>query len=101
MLKSKFTDSQVMEALKRVESGLSGPVICGELGIRAATFCKWRAKYGGMDISMISRFNDLQLVNARLREMYADERLKGGILQEAMGKKWLGHHTVARWRDKQ
>ena len=49
MQKSKFTDSQVMEALKRVEAVLSVPEICWELGISSATFYKWRSKYGGMD----------------------------------------------------
>lgn len=50
MKKSKFSDSQIVDALKRVENGLSVPEICRELGISAATFYKWRAKYGGMDV---------------------------------------------------
>ena len=49
MKRSKFTDSQIMEALKRVDAGLAVPEICRELGISTATFYKWRAKYGGMD----------------------------------------------------
>ncbi len=52
MKRSKFTDSQIMEALKRVDAGLAVPEICRELGISTATFYKWRAKYGGMDTSM-------------------------------------------------
>jgi putative transposase len=55
MKRSKFTDSQIMEALKRVDSGLAVPEICRELGISTATFYKWRAKYGDMDISMMAR----------------------------------------------
>ena len=54
MKRSKFIDSQVMEALKRVDSGLAVPEIYRELGISTATFYKWRAKYGGMDTSMIA-----------------------------------------------
>jgi putative transposase len=88
MKKSKFTDSQVMEALKRVEAGLAVPEICRELGISSATFYKWRAKYGGMDAPMISRMKELELENARLKKMYAEERLKAEILKEAMAKKW-------------
>jgi putative transposase len=53
--KSRFTDSPIMAALKRVEAGLPVPEICRELGISTATFYKWRAKYGGMDVSMMSR----------------------------------------------
>ena len=88
MKESKFTDSQIMEALKRVESGVAVPEICRELGISSATFYKWRAKYGGMDPSMISRMKELELENARLKKMYAEERLKAEILKEAMAKKW-------------
>lgn len=83
MKKSKFTDSQVMEALKRVEAGLSVAGVCRELGISSATFYKWRAKYGGIDASMISRMKELEVENARLKKMYAEERLKAEILKEA------------------
>jgi putative transposase len=60
MRKSKFTDSQVMDALKRVDAGLAVPELCRELGISSATFYKWRAKYGGMDVSMIARLKELE-----------------------------------------
>ena len=52
MKRSRFTDSQIAEALKRVEAGLAVPELCRELGISAATFYKWRAKYGGMDTDL-------------------------------------------------
>ncbi len=88
MKKSKFSDGQIIEALKRVEGGLSVPELCRELGISAATFYKWRAKYGGMDTSMMARMKELEAENARLKKMYAEERLKADILKEAMAKKW-------------
>jgi putative transposase len=88
MKKSKFTDSQIMEALKQVEAGLSVPEICRELGISSATFYKWRSKYGGMDVSMIARLKELEAENTRLKKMYAEERLKAEILQESITKKW-------------
>jgi putative transposase len=88
MKKPKFSDSQVMEALKRVGAGLSVAEICRELGISAATFYKWRSKYGGMDASMISRLKELEAENARLKKMYAEERLNAEILKEALAKKW-------------
>jgi putative transposase len=88
MKKSKFSDSQIIEALKRVEGGLSVPELCRELGISSATFYKWRAKYGGMDTSMMARMKELEAENARLKKMYAEERLKSDILKEAMAKKW-------------
>jgi putative transposase len=88
MKKSKFSDSQIIEALKRVEGGLPVPELCRELGISSATFYKWRAKYGGLDVSMMARMKELEAENARLKKMYAEERLKADILQEAISKKW-------------
>ena len=77
-----------MEALKRVDSGLVVPEICRELGISTATFYKWRAKYGGMDTSMMARMKELEAENARLKKMYIEEKLKAEILNEAITKKW-------------
>ncbi len=88
MRSSKFTDSQVMDALKRVDAGLAVPELCRELGISSATFYKWRAKYGGMDVSMIARLKELEAEKSRLKKMYAEERLKAEILQESITKKW-------------
>ena len=88
MKRSKFTDSQIMEALKRVDRGLAVPEICRELGISTATFYKWRAKYGGMDTSMMARMKELEAENARLKKMYIEEKLKAEILNEAITKKW-------------
>ena len=88
MKRSKFTDTQIMDALKRVDAGLAVPEVCRELGISTATFYKWRAKYGGMDTSMMARMKELEAENARLKKMYAEERLKAEVIQEAMAKKW-------------
>jgi putative transposase len=60
MKKSKFSDSQIMNALKRVEAGLPVPELCREVGISTATFYKWRAKFGGMDASMMARMKELE-----------------------------------------
>ena len=69
MKRSKFTDTQIMDALKRVDAGLAVPEVCRELGISTATFYKWRAKYGGMDTSMMARMKELEAENARLKKM--------------------------------
>jgi len=53
-----------------------------------ASFYKWRAKYVGMDASLMSRIKELEDENRRLKKMYAEERLKSEIIQEAMAKKW-------------
>jgi putative transposase len=88
MKASRFTDSQILAALKQVEAGTPVPELCRELGISVATFYKWRAKYGGMDASLITRMKELEAENRRLKKMYAEERLKAEIIQEAMAKKW-------------
>ena len=88
MKRSRFTDSQIMDVLKQAENGMPVPDVCRDLGISTATFYKWRSRYGGMDVSMISRMKELETENARLKKMYAEECLKAEILQEAMAKKW-------------
>lgn len=88
MKKSKFSDSQILSMLKQAEAGQTVPELCREHGISSATFYKWRAKYGGMDVSMMSRLKELEAENSRLKKMYAEERLKAEILKEAIEKKW-------------
>lgn len=88
MKRSKFTDSQIIEAIKRVEAGLSVQELCRELGISQATFYKWRSKYGGMDTSLMARMKELEVENARLRKMYIEEKLKAEVVAEALAKKW-------------
>ena len=69
MKRSKFTDSQIMDALKRVDAGLPVPEICRELGISSATSYKWRAKYGCMDTSMMARMKEIEAENVRPKKM--------------------------------
>jgi putative transposase len=88
MKKSRFSDSQIMDALKRVEAGLSVPDVCRELGISVATFYKWRAKFGGMDTSLMARMKELEEENRRLKKMYIEEKIKADIVAEALAKKW-------------
>ena len=88
MKKSRYSDSQILVILKQAESGTPVPQLCREHGMSTATFYKWRAKYGGMDASMMARLKELEDENRRLKKMYAEERLKADVLQEAMAKKW-------------
>lgn len=88
MKKSKYTDSQIMAILKQAEAGAPVPELCREHGMSSATFYKWRSRYGGMDASMMARLKELEDENRRLKKMYAEERLKAEIVQEALQKKW-------------
>jgi putative transposase len=88
MRKSRFTDSQIMAVLKRAEAGEAVPALCRETGVSTATFYKWRAKFGGMDVSMMARLKELEDENRRLKKMYMDEKLKAEVVAEAIAKKW-------------
>lgn len=80
MKTSRFTDSQIMVILKQAEAGMPAPELCREHGISVASFYKWRAKYGGMDASMMSRVKELEAENARLKKMYAEVQLQADVL---------------------
>lgn len=84
MRKSKWSDSQILAILKQNENGMSVPDLCREHGMSSAQFYKWRAKFGGMDASMMKRLKELEEENRRLKKMYAEERLKTEIRQEAL-----------------
>ena len=88
MKHSRYSDSQIMAILKQAEAGIPVPELCREHGMSSASFYKWRSKFGGMDASMITRMKELEAENRRLKRMYAEERLKAEIIQEAMAKKW-------------
>ncbi len=88
MKKSRYSDSQILAILKEAESGTPVPALCREHGMSNASFYKWRAKFGGMDASMMKRLKELEDENRRLKKMYADERLKAEMVKEALVKKW-------------
>ena len=88
MKKSRYTDSQIISILKRAEAGAKVPDLCREHGMSDASFFKWRAKYDGMDVSLMSRMKELESENARLKKMYAEVQLQNDVIKEAMAKKW-------------
>jgi len=87
MKKSRFTDSQIMGALRRVEAGLSVADICRELGISTATLFKWRVKYAGMDTSMMARMKELEVTERSAREDVCRGAAQGGDSQRGPQKK--------------
>jgi putative transposase len=88
MKKSRFTDSQILSILKQAEGGVPVPELCREHGISNATFYNWRSKYDGMNASLMARMKELEEENRRLKKMYAEERLKAEVIQEALAKKF-------------
>ncbi len=88
MKKSRFTDSQILAILKQAENGISVPELCRMHGMSSASFYKWRAKYGGMDISLMARMKELERENTKLKQMYADLSLENMLIKEALEKKF-------------
>jgi len=88
MKKSKYSDAQIMSILTQAENGAPVADLCREHGMNSASFYKWRAKYGGMDASLISRMKALAEENKRLKKMYAEKSMQTDLLKEALGKKW-------------
>ena len=88
MKKSRYKESQIFQILKEAEVGVPVPELCRRHGMSNASFYKWRAKYGGMDVSSMRRLKELEEENTRLKRMYADEKLKAEIIAEALEKKW-------------
>ena len=88
MKKSQYSDSQILAILKQAESGTPVPVLCREHGMSSASFYKWRAKFGGMDASLMKRMKELEEENRRLKKMYAEERLVSEIRKEALEGKY-------------
>ena len=87
MKSDRLTDAQIMGVVRQAEGGVPVPDLCREHGISNATFYRWRAKYGGMNASMISQMKALEEENRRLKRMYADLSMQTDILKEALGKK--------------
>ena len=84
----RFSEHQIMLILKQAESGVAVPSLCREHGISRAGFYRWRARYGGMDASMVSEMKSLVEENKRLKRMYADSQMQNELLKESLGKKW-------------
>ena len=88
MKKPRFKESQIFQVLKEADAGVPIAELCRKHGMSNASFYKWRAKYGGMDVSSMKRMKELEDENARLKKMYAEEKLKAEIISEALEKKW-------------
>ena len=86
MKQSRFSEAQIVSILKQAENGVPVPALCREHGMSSASFYKWWSKYGGMDVSMISRMKALQAENQRLKKRYADLILQNELIKEALEK---------------
>jgi len=87
MKMTRYSEPQILAILRQAEGGVAVADLCREHGMSTASFYKWRAKYGGMDASMISQMKALEDENRRLKKMYAEMSMQAELLKEALGKK--------------
>jgi len=85
---SRFTEEQIIGILREQESGSKTADVCRKHGVSEATFYKWKAKLGGMDVSDARRLRQLEEENARLKKLLADAMLDNAVLKDVASKKW-------------
>jgi len=86
-MKTKFTESQIMAAIKKQESGITTNEVCRELGISDATFYNWKAKYSGMEATDIAKMRELEKENTELKKMFAEMSIENRALKNLLEKK--------------
>ena len=88
MKRSRFTEEQIIGILREQEAGVATAEVCRRHGVSSATFDKWKAKFGGMDVSEARRLKALEDENTKLKRMLADAMLDNVALKDLLGKKW-------------
>lgn len=88
MKRSRFSEEQIIGILKEQEAGVPVAELCRKHGVSDASIYKWKARFGGMDVSEVRRLRSLEDENAKLERMLADAMLDNVALKDLLGKKW-------------
>lgn len=87
-MKKRYTEEQIIKALKEHESGVKAEDICRRMGISNGTFYNWRSKYGGLEVNEAKRLRELESENNKLKKLLADMLLENTALKDVVSKKW-------------
>ena len=88
MKRSRFSEEQIIAMLREQEAGVATADICRKHGVSSAPFYKWKAKYGGMEVSDARRLKALEDENAKLKRLLAEQMLDNAMLRDVTAKKW-------------
>lgn len=88
MKRKRYSEEQIIKALKQHESGVRAADLCRELGISEQTFYRWKSKFGGLDVSEAKRLRALVEENAKLKKIVAEQMLENAAIKDALSKKW-------------
>lgn len=88
MKKSRFSEEQIVGVLKEAEAGVPVGELCRRLGVSTVTFYRWKAKYGGLEVSEAKRLRALEEENRRLKQIVAEQALDNQALKAVLSKKW-------------
>jgi putative transposase len=88
MKRKRYTEEQIISILKEHEAGVPVPELARRHGVAEQSIYRWRAKYGGMEVSDAKRLKELEEENRRLKRMVADLSLDKQMLEDVLSKKW-------------
>jgi putative transposase len=87
-MKKRYSEEQIIKAIKQHEAGAKVEDICREMGISSGTFYNWRSKYAGLEVNEAKRLRELESENAKLKRLLADKLLEVEAMKEVVSKKW-------------
>lgn len=87
-MKKRYTEEQIIKAIKQHEAGAKVPDICRELGISEGTFYNWRSKYAGLEVNEAKRMKDMEAENTKLKKLLAEKLLEVEAMKDVLSKKW-------------